>query len=74
MFIELELVETFLRERNRNGFALAEKVMNGSLVYKHFAPSGALAAGRSPNFDWVLSRRTVTLRTSGSKPYSNRLR
>jgi hypothetical protein len=32
MFIELELVETFLRERNRNGFALAEKVMNGSLV------------------------------------------
>lgn len=48
MFIELELVETFLRERNRNGFALAGKVMNRSLVYKYFAPSGALAVGRSP--------------------------
>jgi hypothetical protein len=29
MFIELGLVGTFLRERNRNGFALAEKLMNG---------------------------------------------
>ena len=41
--MELELVEKILlRERNRFGFALAERAMKTSLVYKHFAPNGAL--------------------------------
>jgi hypothetical protein len=52
MFIESKLVEEILlRQRNRSGFAVAERAMNTSVVYKHLAPNGALTAERSPNFD-----------------------
>ncbi len=74
MFLELELVGTFLRERNRNGFALAERVMNGSLVYKHFAPGGALAAGRSPTSSKLFRGGLRRSAHQAVKPYSNRLR
>jgi len=45
MFIEPKPIEKILlRERNRFGFSQKKAIVR-SLVYKHFAPNGALAAG-----------------------------